>query len=203
MKKKTWDRYAPIYERAMRADRAAYAAMYERIPAVIRNQTVLEIASGPGVLAKHVAHAAKRMIGTDYSEGMIQVARRGDCPEQLTFEVADATCLPYADDAFDVVIIANALHVMPDPEAALSEITRVLRPDGILIAPNFVGHRTGVASRIWSGLLKLAGIRFEHQWTADAYVRFLSDHGWTAVYDQLLSARIGLLYVECVRKPEA
>ena len=47
MKKKIWDLYAPIYERAMRADRKVYAFMYERIPTVIHGKEVLEIATGP------------------------------------------------------------------------------------------------------------------------------------------------------------
>ena len=144
MKKKIWDLYAPIYERAMRADANIYEFMYARIPKVIRGKEVLEIATGPGLLAKHVAPAAKRMVATDYSDGMIREANKGERPSNLTFEVADATELPYMDDSFDVVLIANALHVMPEPEKALSEINRVLRLDGILIAPNFVEHRGGL-----------------------------------------------------------
>ena len=94
---------------------------------------------------------------------MIREAMKGERPANLTFEVADATALPYADASFDAVLIANALHVMPEPEKALNEIDRVLRPGGVLIAPNFVEHRGGFMSRVWSGILKIAGIRFEHQ----------------------------------------
>ena len=60
--------------------------------------------------------------------------------------MADATALPYADDSFDAVLIANALHVMPEPEKALREIDRVLRPGGILIAPNFMVCSTAFRS---------------------------------------------------------
>jgi ubiquinone/menaquinone biosynthesis C-methylase UbiE len=200
MKKKIWDLYAPIYERAMRADANIYEFMYARIPKVIRGKEVLEIATGPGLLAKHVAPAAKRMVATDYSDGMIREANKGERPSNLTFEVADATELPYMDDSFDVVLIANALHVMPEPEKALSEINRVLRLDGILIAPNFVEHRGGFTSRVWSAILKVAGIRFEHQWTGQEYLDWLETHGWRVTFSRQMSARISLMYTECRRR---
>ena len=200
MNKNVWNFYAPIYEKAMRADRKLYEFMYGRIPQVIEGKEVLEIATGPGLLAKHVAYAAKRMVATDYAEGMIREAKKGTYPANLTFEVADATALPYADDSFDAVLIANALHVMPDPEAALREIRRVLRPGGILIAPNFVEHKKSGASRVWSGILQLAGISFAHQWSEEDYLDFLRRNGWQVNYHKLMPARITLAYVECTDK---
>ncbi len=200
MRKKTWDLYAPIYERAMRADQKIYTFMYDRITDVIRNMDVLEIATGPGLLAKHVAPAAKAMLATDYSDGMIAQAKKGECPANLRFEVADATALPYEDDSFDVVLISNALHIIPEPEKALREIDRVLRPNGILIAPNFVEHKSTLLSRIWSGILVLAGIRFEHQWSGAEYLAWLENHGWRVTFSREMAARISLMYAECERK---
>ena len=51
MKKKIWDIYAPIYKQAMKADQHIYEFMYQRIPEKIQNMEVLEIATGPGLLA--------------------------------------------------------------------------------------------------------------------------------------------------------
>lgn len=183
----------------MRSDQKTYKLMYDRIPKVIKNKEVLEIATGPGMLAKHVAQAAKRMIATDYSDGMIKEAKKGTYPDNLTFEVADAMNLPYDDDSFDVVIIANALHIVLDPEKVLSEIERVLRSRGILIAPNFVAHNSSLGSRIWSGILRIAGVRFEHQWSVEEYHQFLENHGWHIVNARTMAARITLEYTECVR----
>ena len=202
MNKKIWDLYAPIYEAAMRSDRKIYQFMYDRIPGVIKGKEVLEIATGPGLLAKHVASAAARMVATDYSDGMIAEAKKGECPDNLTFEVADAVSLPYEDDSFDVVLISNALHVMPEPEKALREIDRVQRPGGILIAPNFVEHKAGFGSRLWSGILTLAGIKFEHQWSGPEYLSWLESHGWRVTFSKLMAARISLMYTECVRKSD-
>ena len=197
MKKKIWDLYAPIYKQAMKADQKIYNFMYERIPQKIRGMEVLEIATGPGLLARHVAPAARRMIATDYSDGMIAEAKKGPRPANLEFEVADAMSLPYADGSFDAVLIANALHIVPDPVKALNEIERVLRPGGLLIAPTFVEHKGTLGSRIWSGILKIAGIRFEHQGSAQEYLKFLEDNGWTVEFSKAMEARIAMMYTEC------
>ena len=199
MKKKTWDRYAPIYERFMRSDRKMYEYMYDRIPLMIEGKRVLEIATGPGLLASHVAYAAKEMIATDYSEGMIRQAQMLPPQDNLRFEVADATELPYEDHSFDVVIISNALHVMPEPEKALAEIRRVLTQNGILIAPNFVHGKKNLLGEAKTKLLQLAGISFEHQWGPRQYKVFLEQNGWILEDLKILKAATPIMYTECRR----
>ena len=200
MTKKLWDLYAPIYERAMRSDRKIYQFMYDRISDMVKDKEVLELATGPGLLAKHVAPASKRMVATDYSDGMIREAKKGEYPDNLTFEVADAKEIPYPADSFDVVLIANALHVMPEPEKALREIDRVLRPEGLLIAPTFVEHKGTTLSRLWSGILKIAGVKFEHQWTGVEYLAWLEENGWKVVFHKEMAARIAMMYTECEKE---
>lgn len=199
MKEKIWDWCAPIYSRVMRAEEKSYAFLYRRIAKLVRAKEVLELATGSGALAKRIAPVTKHMLATDYSEGMIAEAKKGACPNNLRFEVADALSLPYADASFDAVVIVNALHLLPEPERALREMARVLRPDGVLIAPNFVKQRESLLTRFWEALLSLAGLRFANQWTPEEYLDFLKKNGWEVRFYKVMQARMPLIYTECRR----
>ena len=199
MKEKIWDWCAPIYSRVMRAEEKSYAYLYRRISKLVRGKEVLELATGPGALAKRIAPVTKHMLATDYSEGMIAEAKKGACPNNLRFEVADALSLPYADASFDAVVIVNALHLLPEPERAMREMARVLRPDGVLIAPNFVKQRESLLTRFWEALLSLAGLRFANQWTPEEYLDFLKKNGWEVRFYKVMQARMPLIYTECRR----
>ena len=55
--------------------------------------------------------------------------------------------LPYAQKSFEVVIASNALHIVPHPEKAMQEIRRVLKDDGVLIAPTFTHAENSVSGK--------------------------------------------------------
>ena len=132
-----WDKNAGRYDRFMRKDRAAYDEMYELIRPIVRHKTVLELATGTGLIAKNIVNAAAHIEATDVSAEMIAEAKRDNRSAKLHFSVQNMFCLPYAEESFDVVIVSNALHIVPQPEKALQEIKRVLKDDGTLIAPTF------------------------------------------------------------------
>lgn len=147
--KNFWDKNAGRYDRFMRKDRAAYDEMYVRIRPVVKAKTVLELATGTGLIAKHIVNAAAHIEATDASAEMIAEAKRDNCSAKLHFSVQDMFRLPYANQSFNVVIVSNALHIVPQPEKALAEIRRVLKDDGVLIAPTFT--HAGNSFPAWSG----------------------------------------------------
>lgn len=194
-----WDRTAIIYDRFMRRDAAAYDRMYALLRPVVRDKTVLELAAGTGLIAKHIANAAEYIEVTDASEQMIRQAERENHAENLHFSVQDMFCLPYADAAFDVVIVSNALHIVPQPEKSLREIKRVLKDDGVLIAPTFTHAENSFPGKIKAFFMNLAGFPLHGKWTSEEYLKFLQQNDWTVRKSVVLKASFPLTYTECVK----
>ena len=197
--KNFWDRNAGRYDRFMRKDGAAYDEMYALIQPIVRHKTVLELASGTGLIAKHIVNAAAHIEATDASPEMIAEAKRNNRSAKLHFSVQDMFRLPYADKSFDAVIVSNALHIVPQPEKALQEIKRVLKDDGVLIAPTFTHAENSFTGKVKAFFMKLAGFPLHSRWTSEEYLRFLRQNGWTVRKSAVLKASFPLTYAECVK----
>ena len=197
--KNFWDKNAGRYDRFMRKDRAAYEEMYKLIRPVVKAKTVLELATGTGLIAKHIVNAATHIEATDASAEMIAEAKRDNRSAKLHFSVQDMFRLPYADKSFDVVIVSNALHIVPQPEKALAEIRRVLKDDGVLIAPTFTHGNSTLRGRIKLFFMKLAGFPLNSRWSSADYLAFLRQNGWTVRKSAVLKASFPLTYAECVK----
>ena len=195
--KNFWDRNAGRYDRFMRKDRAAYEKMYGLIRPVVKGKTVLELAAGTGLIAKNIVNAAAHIEATDASAEMIAEAKRNNQSAKLHFSVQDMFRLPYADKSFDVVIVSNALHIVPQPEKALAEIHRVLKDDGVLIAPTFIHAGNSFSGKVRAFFLKLAGFPLHSRWTSEEYLCFLQQNGWTVRKSVVLKASFPLIYAEC------
>ena len=194
-----WDRNANRYDRFMRKDHKAYKQMYSLIYPVVRHKQVLELATGTGLIAKNIVNAAAHIEATDASAEMIAEAKRDSRSAKLYFSVQDMFCLPYADRSFDVVIVSNALHIVPEPERALAEIRRVLKDDGILIAPTFTHAENSFPGKVKAFFMKLAGFPLHSKWTNEEYLAFLRENGWTVRKSAVLKASFPLAYTECVK----
>ena len=197
--KNFWDKNAGRYDRFMRKDRAAYDEMYELIRPVVRHKTVLELATGTGLIAKHIVNAAAHIEATDASAEMIAEAKRDNHSTKLHFSVQDMFRLPYTEESFDVVIVSNALHIVPQPEKALAEIHRVLKDDGVLIAPTFTHAGNSFSGKVKAFFMKLAGFPLHSKWTSHEYLAFLRENGWTVQKSTVLKASFPLTYTECVK----
>ena len=194
--KEFWNRWGKRYDTAMSNGRKTYENLIGRMKKVLtRNMTVLELACGTGLLSVRLAGSVKMLEATDFSEEMIRQAKTKMHSSRLHFSVQDATRLPYALETFDAVVISNALHIMPDPEKALSEIRRVLKPDGILIAPTFTAADR-LLGRFKIRMMELSGFKVFHKWTPEEYIKFLENHGFTVTDSEIYGGGLTLTYAE-------
>ena len=199
MGKSIWDRFAPVYSFAMKSQKNIYDYMYKHIGDAAAGKVVLELATGPGLIANHIADKASKVVATDFSPEMINQAKKNGTADNVVFEIADASDLSYADKSFDVVVIANALHVIPNPEKVLSEIDRVLKDGGLLICPTYIHRSAEKKENLWAKLLKALGVSFAHQWTAEEFAAFIQSNGWKINKSEVVPGRIDLMYAECTR----
>lgn len=191
-----WDRWAKRYDFAMSGDGRTYAQIVSRMKKVLnKDMAVLELACGTGLLSVRLAGSVKLLEATDFSEEMIRQAKAKAHSSRLHFSVQDATNLPYTPGTFDVVVISNALHIMPEPEKALAEIRRVLKPGGILIAPTFTAAGS-LSGRMRIRIMELSGFKVFHKWTPKEYLDFLKGNGFTVIDRAVYGGALALTYVE-------
>lgn len=116
-----------------------------------RGERVLELGCGTGVFLPALANAVGpdgHVVGLDHNAGFLDEARRrvvtAGVSTVVTLKEADAERLPFPDASFDAVHVERVLMHLEDPEAALREVRRVLRPGGRFVAaePDSAGVRT-------------------------------------------------------------
>ena len=88
---------------------------------------------------------------------------------------------------------------MPQPEKALAEIRRVLKNDGVLIAPTFTHAENSFTGEVRAFFMKRVGFPLHSKWTSEEYLRFLSQNGWMVRKSAVLKASFPLTYAECVK----
>lgn len=131
-----WDLAADDYEALWQGQLAPVQAALLRWAGAAPGECVLDVACGTGLVTFEAARAvgpAGRVVGVDISGHMVDSAGRqaGDrAPVRVEFARMDAESLTFADASFDLVLCSLGLMYMPEPERALREMRRVLRPGG-------------------------------------------------------------------------
>lgn len=96
----------------------------------------------------------------DYSEEMLEQARARFAKNDITnvtFMQGDVGALPFEDGTFDMVLSMNGFHAFPDKDRAFSEMTRVLKPDGKLVACFYIKGRSAVTDALVKNVLARKG----------------------------------------------
>jgi phosphatidylethanolamine/phosphatidyl-N-methylethanolamine N-methyltransferase len=166
---KAYDRWAPVYDLVFgpvfeRGRQAAIAAA-ERV-----GGRMLEVGVGTGISLPDYSRA-NRIFGVDISEAMLRKARERVVDLGLShvegLEAMDAERLAFPDASFDVVVAQYVVTAVPNPEAALDEFARVLKPGGEIIILSRIGAEAGLrraAERWFAPAARKLGWRTEFAW---------------------------------------
>ena len=89
---------------------------------------VLDVCTGPGMLVERALKRGAQAVGVDFSDQVIELARK-NVPDG-EFHQGDAQSLPFTDNEFDAVVCGYGVMHVPEPELAMREMLRVVRPAG-------------------------------------------------------------------------
>jgi phosphatidylethanolamine/phosphatidyl-N-methylethanolamine N-methyltransferase len=166
---KAYARWAPVYDlvfgSVFASGRQAAIAAANRV-----GGRILEVGVGTGISLSSYSRQ-NRVIGIDLSEAMLRKARRRVADLGLTnveeLEVMDAEHLSFPDASFDVVVASYVISTVPNPEAALDECARMLRPGGEMIVLSRIGADAGLrhlVEMLVQPIVRRLGWRSEFSW---------------------------------------
>jgi phosphatidylethanolamine/phosphatidyl-N-methylethanolamine N-methyltransferase len=147
---KIYQRWAPVYDQVYRGILRDGHRTLARLAAGAGTE-ILEIGVGTGLVLSHYPRRC-RVTGIDISEHMIARAREKIARDKLfhvrQLQVMDAHALAFEDRSFDAVCLPFVITLIPEPERALDECARVLRPGGEIILASKLGDGAGLQGAI-------------------------------------------------------
>ncbi|MCL0096289.1 methyltransferase domain-containing protein [Thermodesulfovibrionales bacterium] len=156
-----WKESAERYDKFHQSERehASWKELLRMVLGPAGGLKVLDVGTGTGVIALALAAAGQRVTALDLTAEMVEKAKANAERRGLAvdFRIGDAEKLPFESNTFDVVTNKWLLWTLPDPEKAISEWQRVLKPGGrlIIIDGNWWDFRKSWAKRAWYHFLSM------------------------------------------------
>ncbi len=187
-----WDKISPLYDLFEKVyNGKVYSGTGAKVAEFIEpSDTVLECACGTGAISVSIAPKCRRLIATDFVAGMLrQAAKKCRKYENTIFRRADITHLKCKGNRFDKVVAGNVIHLLPNPELALHELERVVKPGGRIIIPTYINmsKETGTAA---VKFITLLGADFKRQFDLVSYKQFFADMGYANVEYHVVDGRM-------------
>ncbi|MGZ2369610.1 class I SAM-dependent methyltransferase [Ancylomarina sp. YFZ004] len=201
-----WDSFASKYDSFIRKNAAS---SYEKLLIELLNDTndssdLLEIATGTGILSIELRSQISKITAIDISPKMIEIAKKKVKENQISnidFRVGDSYNLEFPDMSFDTVIASNVLHLLYQPDTAISEMKRVVRKKGKIIIPTYC-HGENLKTHLISRLMGIVGFKARSRWSINSFEAFIKRNGLHIERFIILKDKMPLIYV-VARKNES
>jgi ubiquinone/menaquinone biosynthesis C-methylase UbiE len=198
--KKYWDKFAGNYDSFIKNTLyKTYKKVLTNIDDELdKNKSVLEIGTGTGIISFSICTKVSTIVATDISNDMINIASQKQKKSNVTnidFQVQDSYNLTFPDKSFDIVIASNILHLLYNPDKPINEVKRVLKDNGIFIAPTFcVGEN--MKSKIISTIAGfVSGFKIINKWSITDYNNMLIKSGFKIYKTERIDGRFPLSYI--------
>ena len=187
-----WDKVSGVYDLFENIyNKSVYQSTGESVAKYIKNtDRVLECACGTGAISIFIAPVCKELIVSDYSVGMLKQAKKKlKNYDNIDYRRVDITDIEAEDNSFDVVVAGNVIHLLPDPQWAMNELTRVCKDGGRLVIPTYINGDEGT-NKLAVKFLEKLGASFKCQFDAESYEKFFEDMGYKNVTYEVVRGRM-------------
>jgi ubiquinone/menaquinone biosynthesis C-methylase UbiE len=195
-----WDKFANIYDSFINVIfSTTYKSILDNLNSDLNaTHNVLDIGTGTGIIPFSICMKVSSVIATDISPEMIRNANQKQKKlniQNIDFQVQDSYNITFPDKTFDIVIASNLLHILYEPDKPINEVKRVMKDNGIFIAPTLcVGENR--KSRIIAGIVgTLSGFRVVNKWSINEFKTMLIKNGFIIKKTVIVDGRFPLVYI--------
>jgi ubiquinone/menaquinone biosynthesis C-methylase UbiE len=195
-----WDKFANIYDSFINVIfSTTYKSILDNLNSDLNaTHNVLDIGTGTGIIPFSICLKVSSVIATDISPEMIRNANQKQKKlniQNIDFQVQDSYNITFPDKTFDIVIASNLLHILYEPDKPINEVKRVMKDNGLFIAPTLcVGEDT--KSRIVAGIVgTLSGFRVVNKWSIHEFKTVLTKNGFIIKKIVIIDGRFPLVYI--------
>jgi len=172
-----WNNDAANYDKRAKKSHDAYKTIIKLIKNEISTEMdILDMGTGTGAVPIGICGNVTSINAIDFSPEMIQIAQKKadkNGIKNITFLVKDSNHLNYKDNSFDIILIINLLHVVPDPEDIINEAKRLIKKDGKIIIASFLNDEN-LKSKFISYILKRKGHPIVTKFKTDTICEFIT-----------------------------